>query len=434
MYDTARLLCLLVIWALPLGTRESHAAERPPNIVFILADDVGKEVLGCYGGETYHTPRLDELAESGLTFDHCYSMPVCHPSRISVLTGKYPFQLGNPRWGTFPVAMESQTLAQQLGAAGYKTAISGKWQLTLLGDDLHHPNRLGFDSYCLFGWHQGPRYFDPMIFQDGILRQGTKGSYGPDLYVDYLLDFFEENRDRPFFAFYSMSLCHDVTDDLDEPVPHGPANRYENYVEMVASMDAHVGRIVDGLEELSLRHNTLILFSTDNGTPKTFISRAVGKTLERIPVVSRQGGRDVPGGKGQLTDGGTAVPTIASWPRVVPPGATTSALVDFCDLLPTFVELAGAKVVDPAGESRGRSFASVLHAPKNRGRDWVFAEGRGRYWLRNAAWKLYSDGTFFDMETDPLEQSPINLESLGKKGRRNHAFLMRATRDLMGEP
>jgi len=431
MKYSAGIFFLLVLFGSVFGQRGMAADERLPNIVFILADDVGKEVLGCYGGETYHTPRLDALAKSGLRFEHCYSMPVCHPTRVCLLTGKYPFQLGNPRWGSFPTAMESHTIAQQLKSAGYKTAISGKWQLTLLGDDLHHPNRLGFDSYCLFGWHEGPRYFEPMIFEDGALRQDTQGAYGPDLYVDYLIDFFQENQNRPFFAFYSMSLCHDVTDDLERPVPHGPDGRYENYPEMVASMDAHVGRIVDALDKLSLRQNTLILFSTDNGTPKTYIARAEGEKLIRIPVNSRRGGQDVPGGKGELTDGGTAVPTIASWPGSVPSGSTTRALVDFCDLLPTFLELAGARSVDSAGEYPGRSFANVLHDPNEKGRDWVFAEGRGRYWLRNAQWKLYSDGDFFDMENDPLENSPLDETSLGKKARRNHEFLIGATRELL---
>ncbi len=426
-----RIFCLLVLFATVLGEGELAADERPPNIVFILADDVGKEVLGCYGGETYHTPHLDALAKSGMSFEHCYSMPVCHPTRVCLLTGKYPFQLGNPQWGSFPTAMESHTIAQQLKSAGYKTAISGKWQLTLLGDDLRHPNRLGFDSYCLFGWHQGPRYFEPMIFQDGVLRQDTEGAYGPDLYVDYLIDFFQENQDRPFFAFYSMALCHDVTDDLEEPVPHGPDGRYENYVEMVASMDAHVGRIVDSLDKLSLRQNTLILFSTDNGTPKTYIARAEAEELIRIPVISRRDDRDVPGGKGELTDGGTAVPTIANWPGSVPSGSTTRALVDFCDLLPTFSELAGVRSVDSAGQYHGRSFANVLRDPKEKSRDWVFAERKDRYWLRNAQWKLYSDGRFFDMQNDPLESSPLDETSLSKKGRRNHEFLMGATRELM---
>ena len=135
---------------------EPVATVEPPNILLILAADVGREVLGSYGGTSYETPHLDDLATTGMRFDHTYSMPVCHPSRISLLTGRYPFQVGNPEWGTFPRASETQTVAHSLKDAGYATAIAGKWQLTLLKDDPDHPHRLGFDEYCLFGWHEGP--------------------------------------------------------------------------------------------------------------------------------------------------------------------------------------------------------------------------------------------------------------------------------------
>jgi arylsulfatase A len=391
----------------------ASAVDRPPNIVFILADDVGQEVLGCYGGESYETPHLDALAESGMRFRHCYSMPVCHPSRICLLTGKYPFQLDNPAWGSFPVSEEKTTMAQVLRGHGYATAISGKWQIALLGDDPRHPSRLGFDEHCLFGWHEGPRYFEPMIWQNGKLRDDTAGTYGPDIYVDYLVDFIRRNKERPFFAFYSMALCHDVTDDLEKPVPHGPNDRYESYAEMVASMDSHVGRIVRSLDELSLRNNTLIFFSTDNGTPKSYIARADGNTLVRLPVVSRQSGRDVPGGKGDLTDLGTRVPTIASWPGTVPSGKVSDALMDFSDLLPTFAELAGAKPPHPA--LPGQSFTAALRHPRASGRDWVFAERGKNYWLRSQRWKLYSDGRFFDMQADPGETSPLPKEGLSRQ-------------------
>jgi arylsulfatase A len=420
------LLSLIVFF---YGSLLLSAEKRPPNIVFILADDVGTEVLGCYGGESYRTPHLDALAQSGLKFQHCYSMPVCHPTRICLLTGRYPFQLGNPRWGSFPAEMESHTIAHALKAAGYATAIAGKWQLALLSKDLRHPNRLGFDSYCLFGWHEGPRYFEPMIFQDGKIRDDTAGSYGPDLYVEYLVDFFGKNKDRPFFAFYSMALCHDVTDDLEKPVPHGPNDRYENYAEMVASMDSHVGRIIAALDDLSLRENTLVFFSTDNGTPKRYIARAEGQQLVRIPVVSRQAGKNVPGGKGDLTDAGTRVPTIASWPGTVPEGETTAALVDFSDLLPTFSQLARADTID--GDHPGRSFAAVLRNPRAMSREWVYAESRNSYWLRTAQWKLYSDGRFFDMANDPAEKTPLLETALGRKARLNHELLSRAAGELV---
>ena len=153
----AYLMVFLACW-----TPAAFAAD-PPNILLIMADDVGVDVLGCYGGQSYKTPRLDELAATGMRFTHCYSMPVCHPTRIALMTGRYPMHLNNPRWGAFPKEAESQTFAHVLKKAGYATAVAGKWQICMMRDDLDHAQRLGFDESCLFGWHEGPRYHSPMI-------------------------------------------------------------------------------------------------------------------------------------------------------------------------------------------------------------------------------------------------------------------------------
>ncbi len=156
-----------------------------PNILLILADDIGREIPGCYGGTSYHTPEIDALAGRGMRFEHVYASPVCHPARITLLTGQYPFRLGNPEWGTFPVYAEQQTLAHELKKSGYVTAVAGKWQLCMLRDEPDHPHRLGFDEYCLFGWHEGPRYHQPLIWQNGKIRQDVKDLYGPDVYSDF---------------------------------------------------------------------------------------------------------------------------------------------------------------------------------------------------------------------------------------------------------
>ena len=300
--------------------REVPAKPEQPNILLILADDVGREVLGSYGGTSYPTPHLDQLARTGLRFEHAYSMPVCHPSRICLMTGRYPFRLGHPVWGTFPERWEERTLPQVLKRAGYATAIAGKWQLALLREDPEHPFRLGFDQYCLFGWHEGPRYYQPLIWENGRIRSDVRDQYGPDAYVRFLTEFMERHQSGPFFAFYSMALCHDVTDDLEAPVPFGPRGRYDNFGEMVEAMDQRVGRLVGALDRLGLREKTLIFFTTDNGTPKQSIITAQGGKLVREPVSSRMGERTIPGGKGDLTDAGTRVPTIANWKGTLPQG------------------------------------------------------------------------------------------------------------------
>ena len=137
-----------------------------------------------------------------------------------------------------------------LQQAGYATAIAGKWQLGLMKHDLQQPARLGFDEWSLFGWHEGPRYHEPMIYENGKLREDTKGKYGPDLYVQFLIDFIRQNRQKPFLAYYSMALCHDVTDDLEKPVPYGPDGHWLTYEEMANDMDHQVGKLITALDDM----------------------------------------------------------------------------------------------------------------------------------------------------------------------------------------
>src|SRR5262249_37787705 len=133
-----------------------HRSARRPNFLFFLADDLGRECLGCYGGTTYATPRIHALARRGLRFGRCFSMPQCHPTRVALLTGRYPFRANAP-WGTLPDG--EITFAQVLARAGYATAVSGKWQLAKLEQDPDHPARAGFQTSCLWGWHEGARYW-----------------------------------------------------------------------------------------------------------------------------------------------------------------------------------------------------------------------------------------------------------------------------------
>jgi len=414
LQPVVRTICLLG-FGMVFSLAGRVSAEQP-NIVLILADDVGREVLGCYGGESYQTPNLDRLAASGAKFTHCYSMPVCHPTRVTLLTGRYPRHLGNPRWGSFRSVDETETFAHAVRNAGYTTAIAGKWQLCLMKDDPDHPARLGFDEWALFGWHEGPRYHDPLIYQNGKLRGETTGTYGPDLYVDFLVDFIERNRARPFMACYSMALCHDVTDDLKAPVPYGKNGRYDSYAEMVDRMDVEVGRLIQALDRLHLRNRTLIVFTADNGTAKSSISRFENGRYIRQPVFSMMQGQKIPGGKTRLTDWGTRVPMIVSWKGVIKPGQTWDDLVDFSDVLPTFVELCGGRL--PAGvQLDGQSFAARLAGRGIGGRTWVYAEGRKTFFVKTRDWKLYSDGRIFHTQMDPFEKKPVSADAVPEPAR-----------------
>jgi arylsulfatase A len=403
-----------------------------PNVVLILADDVGREVLGCYGGTSYETPQIDRLAAGGTRFQHYYTMPVCHPTRIALLTGQYPFRLGNPEWGTFPKQAEPRTLAQILKRAGYATAVAGKWQLTLLKDDLVQPRRLGFDEYCLYGWHEGPWYYQPHIWQNGQLRGDIRDRYGPDVICDYIIDFIERNKDRRFFAFYSMSLCHAETNDLPKPAPVGPHGRYDSYPEMVGKMDERVGRVVAALDRLGLRETTLILYTTDNGTAAHNLVDAEGGEYIYEPVISRMGDREIAGGKATLTDWGTRVPLIANWPGTIKPGKVSDELVDVTDILPTLAKLVGGALPEKV-RLDGKPVVELAREPET-SRTWVFAEHEGQRFVRNKHWKLYNDGRYYDMQADPDEKQPLASESLSPPASAAERELQNALEGLDNEP
>jgi len=266
-----------------------------------------------------------------------------------------------------------------------------------------------------------------MIYENGKVNERYQQKYGPDVYTDFLIKFMKRHRDRPFLAFYSMAFCHDVTDDLKAPVPVGPQGRYDNYQEMLEGMDQRVGRLMKTLKELKLSESTIVLFTTDNGTPPRFIAGVKDGKLYRLPFTSRQNGKEMVGGKGKLTDAGTHVPLIVRWPGKVRAGSTTTALVDSSDFFATFLELAGAKHDQPVD---GRSFAGVLTGRQAGQRKWAFAEHGKNAFVRTQRWKQYQDGKLFDIANDPLEKHPLQLKALGSKSKAEILMLRAALRSL----
>jgi arylsulfatase A len=408
-----------------LGILSSFAKQ--PNVLLIMADDVGLEPIGCYGGESFDTPQLDALARKGMRFEHCYSMPVCHPSRLALMTGRYPFRL-KTGWGGFPKVEEDRSIGRVMQRAGYATAVAGKWQMTLLKKDPGQPGRLGFDEWLLFGWHEGARFHDPFLYQNEKAARTEKGRYGPDLYADFLSAFMENThkQGKPFFAYFPMALAHDVTDDLKWQVPYVPDNdRWMNYGEMIASMDSTVGKLVATLDRLGIRKETVIIFTGDNGTASRSKLRHLGKKgskyeYEKV-MVSRKG-QSIAGGKGSLRDTGTRVPLIANWPGTVKEGSINHDLVDFSDWLPTLAELAGSKL-DPERSLDGQSFANSFRGLKGPRRTYAFSESRGKQrFVRDQRWKLYASGKMFDLKQDPMEkkalpENPGSKEALSAKAR-----------------
>lgn len=385
----------------------SAVAQKAPNIVLILVDDVGREAIGCYGGQSYATPNIDRLAGEGMKFNHFYSAPVCHPTRVAVISGRYLHSLGNPAWGYYPKGtLERQTIAHAMKRAGYATAASGKWHLAMLKDDPLHPSRLGFDEHCFFGWHEGPRYWEPHIWQGGKLRHDVRQRFGPDVYLEFVIDFMERFRNEPFFVYYPMTLCHAVSNDLDPHPPHGPDGRYLTFAEMMTEMDKRVGRLVEAVDTLGLKKETLIFFTSDNGTSaKNYIRHEDRDLIREPPVTSTVNGRQIVGQKGRFNDWGTCVPTIARWPGTIPAGSTTDILADGTDLLPTFAALGRqTKVPHPTD---GASFASLLTGGSSPSRPWVSPQTKDGIAVRTRDWKLLHDGQLFDMRRAPTQEVAI---------------------------
>lgn len=386
------------------------AAQDAPNIVLIMVDDLGLEAIGCYGGESYATPQIDALAANGMQFAHVYSQTLCTPSRVKLLTGRSNLR-NYTQFSILP--REERTFGQMLQAAGYVTGVFGKWQLLgaeHYGEDAGkgtHPRDAGFDEWCLWQVEVlGSRYADPTYEHNGILIKEQRGDYGPEVYCKALLDFMRRHRERPFLAYYPMVLTHSPFDKTPDS-PSGKQSKQERFADMVAYTDKLVGRITSELDHLGLRENTLLLFTTDNGTERG--------------IVSQFQGREVKGAKTRSTDAGIHVPLIASWPGQVAAGSHNDDLIDFSDFLPTFAELSDASL--PAGRIiDGRSFAAQLRGEPGNPREVLTIYSNPRppgsernprvRFARDKRFKLYDDGRFYDCLADPEELNPFDLAEL----------------------
>ena len=378
----------LALLALPLHSSRAASAARP-NIIFILADDLGMDGVSCYGADAHKTPNIDKLAASGTRFETCYAAPLCGPSRCLLMTGRYAFRTGgitNGSWGKNgpgALAKDEQPMAKVLRQAGYATCESGKWRQ--VGET---PKDWGFDEYCTDptagGWY----------WKDSFIRNGetiTGSHYNPDVIQKFSLDFIRKNKggEKPFFLYYAMHLVHKPTLHTPDSPPQDGAARYQDNI---AYMDKQVGEIVAELEKLGIRDKTLVMFSGDNGT-------AVG-----YPSSFR--GRMINGAKASMLEGGSRVPLIASWPGVTPAGKVCNDIVSFADMLTTFAELAGAKLSE-GFKYDGRTFAPQLHGEKGTPREWAYVQLGGKWFVREQGWKMNEGGELFDMSDAPFTEKPV---------------------------
>ncbi len=396
----------------PLLQACSRQTTRP-NVILIMADDLGFEGLSCNGGTSYDTPHLDELARSGIRFTDCHSQPLCTPSRVQLMTGKYNFR-NYTEFGTLDPG--EVTFGHLMQNAGYATCVAGKWQLSgrVEGANYHGvgtlPGLAGFDEHCLWQVeHLGSRYWNPLITRNGELFEGPEDAYGPDLCCTFLNDFIRRNAGRPFFAYYPMILTHDpFSPTPNSEVESGRAGvrGREFFGDMVAYMDSIVGRIVRNLEELGLRENTLLIFTTDNGTHRN--------------ITSRMGEERVTGGKGRTLATATHVPLIASQPGVIPRNEICNDLIDFTDFLPTIIEATGTDI-ESASILDGQSFLPQLQGRRGDPREWIFCHYDPRWgqwqpdrFVMDREWKLYGDGRFYHLVNDPLEEQALTPSGLGQ--------------------
>ncbi|MCA9039485.1 MAG: arylsulfatase [Planctomycetaceae bacterium] len=398
-------LFLLLFVVLPVGLSTQLQGADKPNIIYIMADDLGYGDLSCYGQKLVQTPNIDKLAEEGMLFEQFYAgSTVCAPSRCVLMTGLHTghcYIRGNKRINLPP---EEQTVAEVLKPAGYKSGLFGKWGLGQEGT-VGLPTRQGFDEffgyldqrhahnyYPTFLIHNEERYplknVNPNENEDGSGKATEKVEYSHDVIVEQMLQFVEKHHAEPFFVYWADTIPHANNEARAEgmEVPDlGPyaetdwAPGEKGFAAMVARLDANVGRLMKKLKELGVDDNTIIFFTSDNGphkeggrNPEFFDSNGPLKGIKR-----------------ELYDGGIRVPMLVRWPSKIKAGSRSQYTGYFADFLPTAAELAGVSAPENLD---GLSFVTALTGnpadqPQHKYLYWEFYEQGSRQAVRFGDYK-----------------------------------------------
>ena len=386
-----------------LPAAEQKTVVDKPNIIFILADDLGLDGVGCYGSDTYkrQTPHIDALAHTGVRFETCYSTPLCGPSRCLLLTGRYGFRTGgltNESWrpgGPGATSQHEHPIARLLKEHGYATCHTGKWRQ--IGET---PKDWGFDEYCTDGTAAG-WYWRKNYIKNGQIVHNDKEVYCPDIVHHFAIDFIHRHQHQPFFLYYATHLVHLPMERTPDSKP-AATDEKALYADNIAYMDKQVGLIVQELDRLKLREKTLIVFSGDNGT--------VGKFAAPI------GGRIIEGHKGQMLEGGSRVPFIANWKGTSPEGKVLKDLIDFSDLYATFAQIAGVMLPKHLTFD-SHSFAPQLHGHPGKPREWIYVQLGNKWYARSQDWKLTQSGELFEMRDAPFIEKPVAANNQDENAR-----------------
>ncbi len=403
------------------GDAERMNGKRP-NFVIIYTDDLGYGDIGCFGCKEAKTPHLDSLAAGGVRFTSWYSnSPVCSPSRAALLTGRYPIHAGvthilGGKRGTPGLVPEQKTIAEMLKPMGYRTAIFGKWHLGVKPE--HGPNAHGFDEFygfqagCIdyyshiFYWGQGHGVNPVHDLWHNDQEVWENGRYFTELITDKAVEFIERKDDAPFFLYVPYNAPH-------YPM-HAPKKYLDRFADlppdrgvmmaMIAAMDDGVGRIVEALKRAGVYENTVIFFSSDNG-PSTESRNWLDGTED--PYYGGSAGI-FRGHKGSLFDGGIRMPAILSWPERIRTGRTCDQVGAMMDVLPTFLEIAGAKLPDGYKIDGSSILAMAAEGAPSPHRQ-LFWEMGNQLAVRQGKWKLVLDGKLDFTRTQP---DPVHLSDL----------------------
>jgi arylsulfatase A len=402
----------LLITALLLASGAPLHAAQLPNIILIMADDLGYGSLGCYGSKKIGTPHIDRLAASGMRFNDFHSNgSVCSPTRAALLTGRYQQrcawvgdeqlspvfreqrQANLPQRWAWGIATNELTVAQLLKQAGYRTGIIGKWHLGY--DFKFHPMNYGFDEFR--GFMGGNVDYHTHVAGYGLKQRDwwngkkieNEDGYTTELLTKYATDFIARNKDRPFFLYLAHAAPHDPWQGRDPGKKKSPA---ETYKEMIGFLDESVGAVVEALRQQHLETNTLLVFCSDNGAapPRGILANGPWQ-----------------GRKGSVFEGGHRVPCIASWPGVITAGLANGETVMTMDFLPTFAKLAGvapseSHAIDgidlmPLLKNDTKHFNRVLH--------WLYGDS---WAIRKGPWKLIGQDekplVLVNVEKDVIEK------------------------------